>query len=327
MKRREFIRLLGGAAAAWPGVAQGQQPMLPVIGYLHSRSPETEGSSLTGFRQGLREAGYVEGQNVAIEYRWAAGQFSKLPELAADLVRRRVTVLAALGGNNSTLAAKSATTSIPIVFVSGADPVRTGIVTSLNRPGGNITGISFFVAELAAKGLGLLRELVPAANVVGLIINPNSPESRGLANDVETSTRPLGLKLVIVNASTEGELHAGFLALVEQRAGSVIVSGDPFFGGQIEQIVGLAAQHRIPAVYYRREFAAAGGLMSYGTSIADAYRQAGIYTGRILRGDKPGDLPVMQSVKFELVINLKAAKALGLSVPNSMQMLADEVIE
>jgi putative ABC transport system substrate-binding protein len=275
----------------------------------------------------LSENGYVEGRNVAIEYRWAENQNDRLPQLAADLVRRQVAVIAATGGNNSIFAAKAATTTIPIVFTSGIDPVKVGLVASLNRPSGNLTGVSWFSSELTAKGLGLLRDLVPNAAVVALLVNPNAPESTSQPDDALAATRALRLSLIVLNASTASEIDTAFETLVGQRAGALVVGSNSFFTSRRAQIIALAARHSMPAVYFNRDFAVAGGLMSYGNDVADAYRKAGVYAGRILKGEKPGDLPIDQATKFELVINVATAKALGLAVPTSMQLLADEVIE
>jgi ABC-type uncharacterized transport system substrate-binding protein len=327
MKRREFIALLGSAAATWPLVAHAQQPAMPVIGFLHSASSDTFRQQLDAFRQGLRDGGYIEGQNVAIEYRWAEGRFDRLPAMAADLVGQKVAVIAALGGNSSNLAAKAATNTIPVVFVSGSDPVKLGLVTSLSRPGGNITGISFFVADVVAKQLGLLRELVPRATTVALLLNPKSPEAQRQQPEAREAARELGLELRIHDAAAPSEIDQAFATMVQDGDGALIVGADPFFGSRVGQIVGLANGHRIPAMYYRSEYAVAGGLISYGTSITDAYRQAARYVARVLKGAKPSELPILQPTKFELVINLKTAKAIGITIPPGVLAIADEVIE
>jgi putative ABC transport system substrate-binding protein len=326
MRRREFIVFVGGAAAAWPLAARAQQPAMPVIGFLNSASPEGYAPFVAAFRQGLREAGYVEGQNATIEYRWAEGQYDQLPALAADLVRRNVAVIAATS-TPAARAAKAATPTVPIVFTTADDPVKLGLVASLNRPGGNVTGVSSLLVDLGSKQVGLLRELVPGIPAIAALMNANFPGTERQLRDVEAAARALGLQLTVLRASSEREIDAAFATMVEKGSGALLLGVDPFFAARRDQIVALAARHAIPAIYPVREFAVAGGLMSYGSDFADSYRQAGIYTGRIVRGEKPADLPVQRSTKFEFVINFKTAKALGLTVPNSMQLLADELIE
>ena len=327
MRRREFITLLGGAAAAWPRAARAQQGATPTIGYLSTRSPSEAKYVTDAFTQGLNENGYVEGRNLAIEFRWANLQYDRLPALASDLVRRQVAVIAAVGGSHSGLAAKAVTSTIPIVFVSAGDPVTFGLVTSLNRPGGNVTGISMITVALAPKRLELLHELVPAPAAIAMLVNPTSPYVEAETADVKASARVLGRQLRVLNAGTAQEIDAAFATLVQQRAGGLLVSGDPFFDSERDRLVALAARHSVPAIYQWREFATIGGLISYGTSILDAYRQAGVYVGKILKGATPADMPVLQPTRFETVVNLKTAKALGVAVPDKLIVAADEVIE
>jgi putative ABC transport system substrate-binding protein len=328
MKRREFITLLGGSAVAWPLAARAQQPAMPVVGFLNPTSPATNGDRLRAFRQGLKDTGYVEGENVAIEYRWAENQMDRLPALAAELVRRQVSVIAATGGLDSALAAKTATTTIPIVFSVTEDPVRLGLVASLARPGGNLTGINIFTGELGAKRLGLLRELVPAATRVAVLVNPaDAANAESTESDVAAAARTMGLQIQIFKASTTREIDAAFVTFVRERPDALLVGGDPFFRTRRVQLANLASHHSIPATYALRDYAEAGGLMSYGSNLTDSYRQVGVYTGRILKGAKPADLPVVQASKFELVINAQTARMLGLSVPPTLLATADEVIE
>jgi ABC-type uncharacterized transport system substrate-binding protein len=326
MRRREFITLIGGAAA-WPLSAHAQQPAMPVIGFLHSASPGPFARAVDAFRQGLKESGYIEGRNVAIEYRWAEGQYERLPGLAADLVRRQVSVIAAIATNGPAQAAKAATTSIPIVFVTGGDPVSAGIVTSLNRPAGNITGVTWVATALVPKQLELLRGSTPNPVLIGALVNPSHSDHNVQLRELHEAGAAAGKNIEIVQAATAREIDMAFASLAEKGIQAMMVTNDPFFISRRDQIVSLAARYKITAMYFTREFTEAGGLMSYGASLVDAARQGGVYAGKILRGAKPADLPVMQSIKFEFVINLKTAKELGLEISPTTLALADEVIE
>jgi putative tryptophan/tyrosine transport system substrate-binding protein len=325
MKRREFITLLGGAAA-WPLAARAQQPAMPVIGFLSNASPETFADRLRGFRQGLKETGFAEGENVAIVYRWAENQIERLPELAAELVRRQVTVIAAPQAA-SALAVKALTTTIPTVFIAPEDPVKLGLVASLARPGGNLTGINLFSGELSAKRLELLRAMVPGAARVAVLVNPTNPALETTVRDVEAAARAMGLQIQVFNASTSGEINAAFASFARERPDAVFVQLDVFLNSRRAQLVNLASRHALPAIYANRDVVEMGGLLSYGTDIADSFRQVGVYTGRILKGAKPAELPVLQSSKYELVINHQTARMLDLTVPPSLLAIADEVIE
>jgi ABC-type uncharacterized transport system substrate-binding protein len=325
MERRDFITLLGGAAVAWPLAARAQQAAMPVVGFMSARSANDSTRVVAAFRQGLAEMGYVEGRNVVIEFRWAQGQIDRVPALARELVDHPVAVIAAVGA--SELAAKAATTTIPIIFGTGNDPVGTGVVTSLNRPGGNITGATFLTSALGAKRLGLLRDLVPGVEVIALLVNPNTVAGQSQTRDVQDAARALGQRLVVLNADSDASLDGSFAALGREHVGALLVGGDPFFDSRRDRVVALVSQHRMPAIYQFREYALAGGLMSYGASITDMYRQVGLYVGRVLKGEKPGDLPVVGPTKFELVINIKTARALGIKISDNLLSLADEVIE
>jgi putative ABC transport system substrate-binding protein len=328
MKRRAFITLLGSAAAAWPLAARAQQATVPVVGFLNPASPDTFADFLRGFHRGLKDSGYVEGENVAIIYRWADNQTGRLPELAAELVRRQVAVIAATGGVAPAMAAKAATTTIPIVFMVGEDPVKHNLVASLNRPGGNLTGINFFNSELVAKRLEFLRELLPAATRVAVLVNPtNAANAETTLRDVEVAARVIGLQIQVLNASTNREISAAFATLVRERPDALFVGNDAFFTTRRVQIAILAARHAVPAVYAQRDFAEAGGLLSYGSSITDTFQQVGVYTGRILKGAKPADLPVVQASKFELIINAETSRTLGIEISPMLLARADEVIE
>jgi putative ABC transport system substrate-binding protein len=328
MKRREFIKLLGGVVTALPLGARAQQAAMPVVGFLHPASPvEPHVAIRARFLAGLQETGYVAGQNVMIEYRWAEGRYDRLPQLAADLVRRHVAVLLVGGGPAAILAARSATSTIPIVFVTGDDPLRHGVMANLSRPGGNVTGVSFFTTAVVSKRVELLRDLLPNASSIAYLVNPANPEAEPETKDVSAAARALGFELHVLNASSEREIDAAFATLIQLRPGALLTGSDPFLFSRGSQIAALSIRHAVPAIFVSRENAVAGGLASYGTSIPDAYRQAGVYVGRILKGAKPADLPVVEPTKFELVLNLNTARVLGIGIPPKLLALADEVIE
>ena len=326
MRRREFISLIGGAAAVWPLAVRAQQPAMPVIGFLSARSPEESAHLVAAFQSGLADNGYIAGQTVLIEYRWALGQYDRLPTMAADLVRRPVAVLVAVGGEPAAMAAKTATSAIPIVFAMD-DPVKQGLVESFNRPGGNATGMAVLSPDLEAKRLGLLHELVPQASTIGVLLNPNFPPAQHQLEEVQIAAQATNLQILALRASTDREIDEAFDTLMKQRIAALSVASDPFFDTRRDKLIGLAARYAVPAIYQFREYPAAGGLISYGIDIANVYRQIGIYVGRILKGAKPADLPVMQPTKFELVLNLKTAKTLRLAIPSGVISIADEVIE
>jgi putative ABC transport system substrate-binding protein len=327
MRRREFLALLGSAAAIWPLAARAQQSTIPVVGYIGSGVMDDQLNLVAATRQGLKEAGYVDGENIRIEYRWAEGHYDRLPALAADLVSRNVSVIIAAGGSDPGRAARAATSTIPIVFITAADPVKTGLVTSLNRPEANLTGIGMLGSALESKRLELLHEAAPQAAIIGALINPSYPAAKAQAQEVQEAAARLGVQLVLREAGTEAEVNAAFAAFVEQKIGALLIGNDPFFGSLREKLAALAVGLKLPAISFRREFAEVGGLLSYGPLFADGYREAGVYAGKILKGTRPADLPVMQPTKFELIVNLKAAKAMGLTISESFLLRADEIIE
>ena len=327
MRRRDFIKVVAGSAVTWPLATGAQQSAMPVIGWLSARSPAEAASVLQAFRQGLGQVGYFEGKNVTIEYRWAEGRYDQLPALAAELVSRQVTLIAATGGEPSPLAAKAATSTIPIVCTLGGDPVEIGLVASLNQPGGNLTGTTIMAVEMAPKRLDLARQLVPNATTVAMLINPRFPTASAEAREVQNAARPAGIQINLLNASTESEIDTAFTTIVQQKSGVLIIGTDPFLVGQRDQLVRLAARYTLPTIYFLREFVEAGGLMSYGPNIANGYRQAGVYAGLILNGANPANLPIVQPTQFQLYLNIKTAKTLGLQVPPLLLALADEVIE
>jgi putative tryptophan/tyrosine transport system substrate-binding protein len=327
MTRRQFIALAGSAVAIWPLTARAQQPAMPVIGFMSGRAPGDSAHLVSAFRQGLAETGFVEGQNIAIEFRWADGDYDRLPALADDLVNRRVAVLVAVGGDVSAVVASKATKTIPVVFGMGGDPVKAGMVASFNRPGGNVTGYTLWTSEMESKRLGLLRELAPGVPLIGILVNPRFPPTVQELDDLEPAAKGVGQQLFVARANDDAELDAALASFAQQRVGAFLVTAAPFFDTRRERIVEFAAQNRVPAIYQFREYAVAGGLISYGPNIAESYQNAGVYVGRILKGEKPADLPILQPTKFDFVINLKTAKALGLTVPPTLLAEAGEVIE
>jgi len=327
MRRRDFMKLIAGPATGWPFAARAEQPIVPMIGFMSGRSSEDSAHLVVAFQQGLAEAGFTEGHNIKIEYRWAQGDYARLPALAADLVSRKVAVLVGVGGDVSALAAKRATTTIPVVFGMGADPVKVGLVASFNRPGGNVTGFTIWTSEMESKRLGLLRELVPAAPLIGILSNPQFPPTMQEVDDLELAAKGIGQRLLVAPANNDAELDAALTSLVQQHASAFLVTAAPFFDTRRDRIVRFAAQNRLPAIYQFREYAVAGGLISYGPDVVESYRNAGVYVGRILKGARPADLPVLQPTKYDFVINLKAARALGLTVPPTLLAEAEEVIE
>ena len=327
MRRRDFVKLLAGSAIAWPLAARAQQSAMPVVGFLSTRSPAEAATVLQAFRQGLGQVGYFEGKNVTIEYRWAEGQYDRLPELASDLVRRQVTVIAATGGEPSPLAAQAATKTIPIVCTLGGDPVETGLVASLSHPGGNLTGTTIMAVEMASKRLELARQLVPKASAIAMLTNPKFPAASAELRELQDAARPFGLQINVLNASTDHEIDAAFATIIAQKNGALIIGTDPFLLGQRDQLVRLAARHAVPTIYFLREFVEAGGLMSYSPNIVNGYRQAGVYTGLILGGANPADLPIVRPTQFQFFLNVKTAKLLNLEIPPLLLALADEVIE
>jgi putative ABC transport system substrate-binding protein len=327
MRRRAFIKIIGGLAAGWPLVARAQLQEMPVLGFMSARSPEDSNYVLAAFHKGLEEGGFVDGRNVRIEYRWGRGDYSRMPAIATELVNLRVNVLTATGGDASARAAKAATSAIPILFVIGGDPIKAGLVKSFNRPGGNATGFVIFSSDFESKRLDLMREIVPDVSLFGVLVNPNFPPAMGQLRDIEAAAPKIGRRIFVARATTDTELDDAFAALLSERVGALAVASDPFFDTRRARIIAFAAKHRLPAIYQFRSYALDGGLISYGPSITDAYRQVGIYSGRVLKGAKPADLPVLQPTKFDFVINLKTAKALGLTVPPMLLALADEVIE
>jgi putative tryptophan/tyrosine transport system substrate-binding protein len=327
MRRREFISFLGGAAVAWPLAARGQQAAMPVIGFMSGRSPEDSAHLVTAFRKGLADTGFIEGQNIAIEFRWAQGDYDRLPALAIDLVSRGVAVLVGVGGDVSALAAKRATATIPVVFGMGGDPIKAGLVASFNRPDGNVTGFTLWTNEMESKRLGLLRQLVPGVPLIGILVNPTFPPAAVQLDELERAAKGVNQRLFVAPANNDAELESALTSLAQERVGALLVTAAPFYDTRLERIVGFAAENRVAAIYHLREYAVAGGLISYGPNIVESYRSAGVYVGRILKGSKPSDLPVLQPTEFDFVINLKTAKALGLDIPSSLLATAEEVIE